>query len=205
MSEKSSNLRIFISLNEILRIGAGLLISAPCFTIGCAEKKSAPSSEPSIPKGVPTMQITSTAFKEGEPIPESHSYENKNLSPPLKWSDVPSGVKSFALIADDPDAPVGTWVHWVLFNIPPETRELVSVAAGKVNLPGAVQGKNDFKKLGYGGPAPPSGTHRYYFKLYGLDTVLDLKEGITKDELVKAMKDHILAQGQLKGKFSAKK
>jgi Raf kinase inhibitor-like YbhB/YbcL family protein len=150
------------------------------------------------------MQLTSTAFKEGEPIPDAHGYENKNLSPPLKWNDVPQGVKSFALICDDPDAPRGTWVHWVLFNIPGETRELSSSPAGKVDLPGAIQGKNDFKKLGYGGPAPPSGTHRYYFKLYALNTFLDLKEGATKDDLVKAMKDHIVGQGQLMGKFSAK-
>jgi Raf kinase inhibitor-like YbhB/YbcL family protein len=150
------------------------------------------------------MQLTSTAFKEGEPIPASHGYEDQNVSPPLKWSDVPQGVKSFALICDDPDAPRGTWVHWVLFNIPADTRELKSAQGGKVDVPGAIQGKNDFKELGYGGPAPPKGTHRYYFKLYALDKTLDLKEGATKDEMLKAMKDHILAQGQLMGKFSAK-
>ena len=150
------------------------------------------------------MQITSSAFKEGETIPDSHGYENKNLSPPLQWSDVPAGVISFALICDDPDAPGRVWVHWVLFNIPSETRELNSTPAGKVDLPGAIQGKNDFKKLGYGGPSPPSWTHRYYFKLYALNSMLDLKEGATKDEVVKAMKDHIVAQGQLMGKFSAR-
>jgi Raf kinase inhibitor-like YbhB/YbcL family protein len=171
--------------------------------MGCAEQKPG-AGEPEIPKGVPVMQVSSTAFKEGEAIPEAHAYENKNLSPPLKWADVPAGAKSLAVICDDPDAPRGTWVHWVLFNIPPETRELPAAPAGKVDVPGAVQGKNDFKKLGYGGPAPPSGTHRYYFKLYALDKLLDLKEGVTKDEVVKAMKDHIVAQGQLMGKFSAK-
>ena len=171
---------------------------------GCGEQKPSNSSEPDIPKGVPTMQLTSTAFKEGEAIPASHGNEDKNLSPPLKWSDVPQGVKSFALICDDPDAPRGTWVHWVLFNIPADTRELSSAPGGKVDVQGAIQGKNDFKKLGYGGPAPPSGTHRYYFKLYALDKMLDLKESATKDEVVKAMNDHIVAQGQLMGKFSAK-
>ena len=150
------------------------------------------------------MQLTSTAFKEGAPIPASHGNEDKNLSPPLKWSDVPEGVKSFALICDDPDAPRGTWVHWVLFNIPADTRELSPAPGGKVDVQGTIQGKNDFKKLGYGGPAPPSGTHRYYFKLYALDKTLDLKEGATKDVVVKAMNDHIVAQGQLMGKFSAK-
>ena len=150
------------------------------------------------------MQVTSTAFKEGESIPASHGHEDQNLSPPLKWSDVPASAKSFALNYDVPDAPRGTWVHWILFNIPPDTTELASAPAGKVDLPAAIQGKNDFKKLGYGGPAPPSGTHRYYFKLYALDKMLDLKEGATKDDVVKAMKDHVVAQGQLMGKFSAK-
>jgi Raf kinase inhibitor-like YbhB/YbcL family protein len=171
---------------------------------GCAEQKPGSAGEPDIPKGVPTMQVTCTAFKEGEAMPASQGYENENLSPPLKWSDVPQGVKSFALICDDPDAPRGTWVHWVLFNIPADTHELKSAPGGKVAVPGAIQGKNDFKELGYGGPAPPKGTHRYYFKLYALDKTLDLKEGATKDEVVKAMNGHIIAQGQLMGKFSAK-
>ena len=182
---------------------AMLMISMVWLAIGCAEQKPG-AGEPEIPKGVPVMQLSSTAFKEGEAIPASHGNEDQNLSPPLRWTDVPTEAKSLALICDDPDAPRGTWVHWVLFNIPPETRELASAPAGKVDVPGAIQGKNDFKKLGYGGPAPPSGTHRYYFKLYALDKLLDLKEGATKDELAKAMKDHIVGQGQLMGKFSAK-
>src|SRR5437667_4736802 len=181
-----------------------LMIPAIALMTGCAEQKPSNSSEPDIPKGVPTMQLTSTAFKEGEAIPASHGNEDQNLSPPLKWSDVPPNVKSFALICDDPDAPRGIWVHWVLFNIPADTRELKSAPGGKVDVQGAIQGKNDFKKLGYGGPAPPSGTHRYYFKLYALDKMLDLKEGATKDDVVKAMNDHIVAHGQLMGKFSAK-
>ncbi len=194
----------YFRLNSFFRLRVLLLFSGACLAIGCSEQKRSTLTEPDIGQGAPTMQLTSTAFKEGEPIPAGHGNEDKNLSPPLKWSDVPPGVKSFALICDDPDAPRGIWVHWVLFNIPPETRELASTQAGKVDLPGAVQGKNDFKKLGYGGPAPPSGTHRYYFKLYALDKMLDLKEGATKDEVVKAMKDHVVAQGQLMGKFSAK-
>ena len=173
-------------------------------SVGCSEQKQKAASEVEIAKGVPTMQLTSTAFKEGEAIPTSHGYEDENLSPPLKWSDVPQGAKSFALICDDPDAPRGTWVHWVLFNISADTRELKSAPGGKVDIPGAIQGKSSFKKLGYGGPAPPSGTHRYYFKLYALDKALDLKEGATKDEVAKAMNGHIVAQGQLMGKFSAK-
>ena len=159
--------------------------------VGCSgQKQKTASQEEEIAKGVPTMQLTSTAFKEGAPIPASQGNEDKNLSPPLKWSDVPEGAKSFALICDDPDAPRGTWVHWVVLNIPPETRELKSAPGGKIDIPGAIQGKNDFKKLGYGGPAPPSGTHHYHFKLYAFDKTLDLKEGATKDDVVKAISYH---------------
>src|SRR5216683_3149567 len=117
-----------------------LLISAISLLIGCGEHKPGGAGEPDIPKGVPTMQLTSTAFKEGAPIPASHGNADQNLSPPLKWSDVPEGVKSFALICDDPDAPRGTWVHWVVVNIPAETRELKSTPGGKIDLPGVVQG-----------------------------------------------------------------
>jgi Raf kinase inhibitor-like YbhB/YbcL family protein len=170
----------------------------------CGCQKQPTVSEEEIAKGASTMQLTSPAFKEGEPIPKQHGYKDKNISPPLKWSDVPNGTKNFALICDDPDAPRrDPWVHWVLFNLPADTRELPAAPAGKVDLPGAKQGTNDFKTPGYGGPSPPSGTHRYYFKLYALDTVLDLKEDATKDQLLQAMKDHVRAQGQLMGKFSA--
>jgi Raf kinase inhibitor-like YbhB/YbcL family protein len=192
-------------LNSFFRIGFVLLFPVAWLVAGCTEQKRTIPSEPDIAQGAPLMQLTSTAFKEGEAIPDPHRYGDPNLSPPLKWSDVPEGVKSFALICDDPDAPGQTWVHWVLFNIPSQTRELASAKDGKVDFPGAIQGKNGFKKLGYGGPAPPMGTHRYYFKLYALNSVLDLKEGATKDELLKAMKDHVVAQGQLMGKFSAPK
>src|SRR5690242_19092898 len=115
-------------------------------------------------EGVPAMQLTSTAFREGESIPKQYTGDGKNVSLPLRWSDVPDGVKSFALICDDPDAPRGTWVHWVLFNVPAETRELPEgVPAEKVVLNGAKQGINDFSKAGYGGPAPPPGKpHRYF-------------------------------------------
>src|SRR6516225_8124405 len=114
-----------------------LLVSfAVMLFAGCSDQRQKTTSEDEIAKGVPTMQLTSNAFKEGALIPASHGYEDKNQSPPLKWSDVPEGVKSFALICDDPDAPRGTWVHWVLFNIPADTRELKSVPGGKVDVPG---------------------------------------------------------------------
>ena len=150
-----------------------------------------------------TIQISSSAFSEGQPIPKEYTCEGADVSPPLTWANVPEGVKSLALICDDPDAPVGTWVHWVLYNLPPETRELGdSVSTKPVLDNGARQGITDFKRPGYGGPCPPPGKpHRYFFKLYALDTALDLKEGATKKDVEKAMQGHILAQGQLMGTY----
>ena len=148
------------------------------------------------------LKITSPAFKEGEMIPKKYTCDGENVSPPLKWDSVPEGVKSLALISDDPDAPMGTWVHWVIFNIPPSVTELSENIPSKEILDnGAKQGTTDFGRVGYGGPCPPGGTHRYFFKLYALDTELALRSGTTKKELLKAMERHILAEGQLMGKY----
>jgi len=156
-------------------------------------------------KGGKKMAITiiSTAFTEGSMIPRDYTCDGEDISPPLKWSGVPDGTKSLALICDDPDAPVGTWVHWVLFSMPPSTKELAAKVPPKEILEnGAKHGTNDFRKFGYGGPCPPGGTHRYYFKLYALDTEINLKTGITKAQLLKTMEGHILAEGQLMGRYS---
>jgi Raf kinase inhibitor-like YbhB/YbcL family protein len=152
------------------------------------------------------MQLTSTAFIEGGPIPVRFSCDGSDASPALKWSGVPGGAKSLVLIADDPDAPVGTWVHWVLFDLPASASGLTEGAPKSQYLPGgAKQGLNDFKRLGYGGPCPPPGKpHRYFFKLYALDALLDLKPGATKKEVEQAMEKHILAQGQLMGTYKRK-
>jgi len=148
------------------------------------------------------IKIKSTAFKEGGMIPSKYTCDGADISPPLSWDSVPEGTKSLALICDDPDAPMGTWVHWVIFNIPPDTRELPeNVPPQKTLANGAKQGINDFRKIGYGGPCPPGGTHRYYFKLYALDTGINLEAGATKSQLLKAMEGHILAEGQLMGKY----
>ncbi len=149
------------------------------------------------------MQLTSTAFDEGATIPKKYTADGANVSPPLQWSGEPSGTKSFALICDDPDAPGRTWVHWVLFNLPADKHELAeAVPATATHAGGAKQGRNDFDEIGYGGPSPPAGKpHRYFFKLFALDTVLDLKEGATKQQLEEAMKGHILARGQLLGMY----
>jgi Raf kinase inhibitor-like YbhB/YbcL family protein len=149
------------------------------------------------------MKLTSPVFQEGQPIPTLHTGDGKDSSPPLQWSDVPPTTTSLALICDDPDAPRGTWVHWVLFNLLPGTTALPeAVPAQKVLSSRAKQGTNDFRKIGYGGPAPPRGKpHRYFFKLYALDTLLDLKEGATKKDLISAMEGHILSEAQLMGTY----
>jgi Raf kinase inhibitor-like YbhB/YbcL family protein len=157
----------------------------------------------SIHQGEGTMQVTSSAFREGETIPRKYTGDGEDQSPPLQWSGVPEAAKSLALISDDPDAPRGTWVHWVLFNLPADTRQLPEgLSPDKEVLGKALQGTTDFRKIGYGGPAPPPGKpHRYYFKVYALDMALNLKAGATKQDLIKAMEGHILAEGQLMGKY----
>ncbi|HZT79226.1 MAG TPA: YbhB/YbcL family Raf kinase inhibitor-like protein [Gemmataceae bacterium] len=157
--------------------------------------------------GTPPMKltVTSTAFEEGQTIPDRYKYkEGKSVSPPLQWGDPPPATRSFVVICDDPDAPRKTWVHWVLFNLPADTRSLAEGVPPEKSLPsGACQGTNDFGEIGYGGPAPPPGKpHRYYFKVYALDTMLDLKPGATRQQVEKAMKEHVLAEGQMMGKFS---
>jgi hypothetical protein len=156
--------------------------------------------------GKDPMQLTSTAFTEGAAIPAQYTCDAKNISPPLKWSGVPAGAKSLALIVDDPDAPSSTWVHWVLYDLPASVSELPEdLAKSQYVTGGAKQGLNDFKHLGYGGPCPPHGKpHRYFFKLYALDSLLDLRPGLTKKDLESAMEKHILARGQLMGIYQRK-
>ena len=143
-----------------------------------------------------SMQITSTAFVEGATIPEKYTCDGEEVSPPLAWSGVPEETQSLVLIADDPDAPAGTWIHWVLFNIPADTDSLAEGVQGV-----GTDGNNSWRRLGYGGPCPPSGIHRYIFKLYALDSSLDLREGASADDVEQAMQDFILAQAQLIGKY----
>jgi len=146
------------------------------------------------------LTVASTAFTEGNSIPEKFTCAGKNISPPLSWSNAPAGTKSFALIMDDPDAPMGVWVHWVLYNIPANVttlKEDLKIADIK-----AIYGLNDWRSAGYGGPCPPNGQHRYIFKLYALDTVLESASDMTKQKLEAAMKGHILAKGELMGTFA---
>ncbi len=148
------------------------------------------------------IKIKSPGFVPGGKIPGKYTCDGMDISPPLAWTSGPGGTKTFALICDDPDAPMGTWVHWVIFNLPPDIIELRENVPPERKLEsGAKQGMNDFRKIGYGGPCPPGGIHRYYFKFYALDTEVNLEAGATKSELLKAMEGHILAEGQLMGRY----
>jgi Raf kinase inhibitor-like YbhB/YbcL family protein len=148
------------------------------------------------------IKVTSQAFQNEGMIPSKYTADGSDVSPPLMIDSVPEGTKSIALISDDPDAPMGTWVHWVMWNIPPDTIELAEdIPPDKILPDGSIQGITSFGRHGYGGPSPPSGTHRYYFKVYALDTELNLTEKSGKKELLKAIEGHIIAQGQLMGKY----
>jgi len=152
------------------------------------------------------LKIESPAFKEGELIPSKYTCDGENLSPPLYWKNAPKETKSFALINDDPDAPNGDWVHWVIYNIPALTHELKEGASSKKLLPKeSIEGITSSRKTGYGGPCPPSGIHRYFFKLYALNTVLNLLAGANKNQMLDAMKGHIISQTTLIGKYSRQK
>lgn len=154
----------------------------------------------SFAAGGAKMKITSSAFQEGGNIPSKFSCDGADTSPPLQITDVPSGAKSLVLIVDDPDAPSGLFTHWTAWNISPQTS---TIAEG--STPKGVQGTSDFGKSGYGGPCPPSGTHRYYFKIFALDRELDLPSGAKRRQLDAAMKGHVIAQGELMGRYSRKK
>ena len=152
------------------------------------------------------IKLTSPAFKDSESIPSKYTCDGAEINPPLEWTNIPKGAKSIALISDDPDAPMGDWVHWVIFNIPVTEIGLKENIPHDPTLPnGAIQGVNSSRQIGYDAPCPPSGTHRYFFKIYALDTELTLKPGATKRGLLKAIEGHILSQGQLMGRYSRKR
>lgn len=147
--------------------------------------------------------VSTTAFQDGGLISKKFTCDGPDISPALVWTESPAGTKSFALIMDDPDALAGTWVHWVLYDLPGDARKLAEGVAKDLRLPeGSRQGRNDFGKIGYNGPCPPKGgPHRYFLKLYALDRKIKLKAGATKAELERAMKGHILAEAEVVGRF----
>jgi Raf kinase inhibitor-like YbhB/YbcL family protein len=177
-----------------------ICIVAVILLSSCSSATSTPT-----PEGNMSLELKSDAFANGQSIPAKYSCIGKNISPALTWNDPPAGTQSFALIMDDPDAPGGTWVHWVLYNIKPDWRSLQEdlPMTGKNIDPNAVFfGTNSSGNIRYDGPCPPSGTHRYYFKLYALDTQIGLLPGATKEKILEQMQGHILAQGELIGTFS---
>ena len=153
------------------------------------------------------FELQSDSFKQSEPIPSRHTCDGDDLSPALRWSDPPARSRAFALIADDPDAPMGTWVHWVMYDIPVSVRQLEEgIPPTDTIRNGAKQGMTDFGRVGYGGPCPPPGKpHRYYFKLYALDDILNLPPKQTKAKLLKAMEGHVLAEAQIMGTYGRKR
>jgi len=183
-----------------------LLIVLPL--AGCANRSQLVTQPP--PANTSTnnkaeIKLTSSAFSEGQPIPRAYTCDGVNISPPLEWSGVPKTARTIAIVCDDPDAPDapgGAWVHWVLYNLPADNIGMVENLPATESLKaGGFQGTNDFGKIGYGGPCPPSGTHRYFFHVYALDGELPLKAGATKAELTKAMEGHTLLRGQLMGTY----
>jgi Raf kinase inhibitor-like YbhB/YbcL family protein len=180
-------------------------LSVLLFLGGCAGRTQ--SVAPQLPANnakndKAQIKLTSAAFKENEAIPRPYTCDGVNVSPPLEWSGVPKSAKTLALVCSDPDAPSGTFVHWVFFNLPADNIGLVENMPVTENLKaGGFQGKNDFGKLGYGGPCPPSGTHHYIFRIYALDNELALKAGATNAELMNAIEGHIILQGQLTGTY----
>src|SRR5689334_9978527 len=172
-------------------------------TLVACNKNSAPLKEAAIPaQGQdPTLRLTSPGFAENGMIPPKYTCDGKNMSTPLAWSGAPSGTKSFALIVHDPDAPPGDFTHWVLYDLPASANNLPENVLKENRAQGGAQGMNDFGKVGYGGPCPPSGTHRYVFTLYALDAQLGLAPRASRAQVEAAIKGHLLAQTELTGKY----
>jgi Raf kinase inhibitor-like YbhB/YbcL family protein len=189
-----------------MKLKAGSFALSVMFAVACAKQPATPTQNPpnrQSPENTPeVMKLMSSAFAEGQRIPRPYTCDGVNVSPPLEWSGVPKTAQTLAIIAEDPDAPAGTWVHWVLYNLPAANIGMVENLTQDEKLKaGGFQGKNDFEKIGYGGPCPPSGTHRYFFKIYAIDTELSLKAGATKADVENAMAGHVVSQAQLMGTY----
>lgn len=206
-------MRTIAGLAAVLVLGACATESAPAPTLADptqsvtavepTQQEAEPAEEQTQPMEELNFKLTSSAFLQDDPIPAIYSCDGENISPRLTWTHAPDGTVSFALIFDDPDAPAGTWVHWVLFDLPAEARSLPEAVGPDPTLAnGAVHGSNSWDSIGYGGPCPPGGEHRYFFKLYALDRVLELEAGANKEQVLEAMEGGILAQTELMGTYS---
>ena len=194
--EHSGNLRYYNKM-KIALAAIMLFVTAACPGTSLRAEN--------ITDGRSRIMITlfSPAFKDGGKIPAKYTCKGENVSPQLSWPPPPQGTKSFAIVCNDPDAPSGNWLHWIIFNIPAASRGLEEGVPKASSLDdGSMQGMNDSKGLGYDGPCPPSGTHRYFFSIYALDSMLELEAGASLNQLNGAMKGHILAEGSLMGTFS---
>jgi len=198
-------------MKGLLRSPFGVALSAAFLSVGVGAGQALPSKGAAAAEGEKTMAlaISSKAFASGGPIPARHTCDGEDVSPELSWTEPPAGTRSFVLIVDDPDAPMGTWVHWVLYDLPAETRSLPEGLPKKETLDkpaGAKQGRNDFGRIGWGGPCPPAGKpHRYFFRLYALDRSLGLAAGATRPEVDRAMAGHVLAQAETYGTYARKR
>ena len=188
-------------LRNALAIIIGTIIFSALSVAGQTEEAT---EKPKEEVEMATLELKSDAFKQGETIPVKYTCDGDDISPQLSWGKPPDGTMELVLICDDPDAPVGTWDHWIIYSLPPDTVGLPEgIPKTKEIENGGLQGKNSWGRIGYGGPCPPRGpAHRYLFKLYAIDKTLDLKPGVTKENLEKAMRGHILAQGELMGKYA---
>lgn len=174
-----------------------LLLLSVIATAGCS------SNQQNITGNISVLKLTSSAFQDGGAIPAKYTAGGDNVSPPLYWGSAPADTKSFAIICQDRDSSSGDFTHWIIYNIPSNTTQLSESIPPEGSLPnGAEQGMNDFGKIGYSGPDPPSGTHHYVFTVYALNTMLDLNPGISKSEFLNTIKEHVLAQGKLTGTYS---
>lgn len=183
-----------------------MMLTAALYAGPAWEQASAPgrgSAPAASYGGARNMQVSTKSFSAGGEIPKRYTCDGADVSPQLSWGEAPSGAKSIALIADDPDAPRGTWTHWVLYDLPPRTLELAEDVRKLDQLPGGgSQGRNDFGKTGYNGPCPPPGKpHRYFFRVFALDKALGLKPGASRKEVEGAMQGHVLAQGEVMGRY----
>ncbi len=196
---------IDIMLKRVVRVavGLGLVMTFATGNGYAAERVVSPTSYNSTAKSEITMLVvTSPAFTQAAPIPLEYTCDGQDISPPLSWHGVPPNTRSFAVIVDDPDAPMGTWVHWLLFDIPATVSSLSAAIPQTATLvDGSRYGMNSWGQQRYGGPCPPSGTHRYFFKVYALDTQLALPVGVTNAQLLQKMQGHILAEGELMGTY----
>lgn len=188
----------YTTRRSFLKLGFSLF---GVFLFACGATNSDSTSPQLQPRTPLEMKLESSAFAPNEMIPVQYTCDGQDTSPPLNWDTPPAGTQSLVLIVDDPDAPGGTFVHWVLYNLPPDTQHLPAADPNQKDLEAGVQGKSSFNKLGYGGPCPPSGTHRYFFKLYALDQKLGLEPGKTKEQVLQAMEGHVLATSELVGRY----